>query len=101
MWHDVVWSADKNIGMEHRGPRPFDEAKSRKFIALYKLGTIMSTDAAKVDRAAASTRTPKYEVADKDKNCQTWLRDVVQKLVNDKVIAKEALQAVDNVPKEE
>jgi len=100
-WHDVVWSSDKDVGMEHRGPKEFSEAKSRGTKGLHKIGDIKATDAARVDQVCAITKTPQYTVEDKDKNCQTWVYDVVRTLVKEKVLAAGAIALLDKVPKEE
>ncbi|KAF8574096.1 hypothetical protein K439DRAFT_1624600 [Ramaria rubella] len=101
VWHDVVWSADKDVGMEHRGPKPFDEAKSRLLVALHLIGAIAAKDAAQFSTVAATTPTPKYTVEDKDKNCQTWIYEVVKGLIKEGILSSDAIAQLDKVPKEE
>jgi hypothetical protein len=80
-WHDVIWSNDENVGMEHHGPLPYTESKSKGFIRRWKIAEIDEAHAHAVDATCAATRTPEYEVADKDKNCQTWIYDVIHSLI--------------------
>ncbi|THV00871.1 hypothetical protein K435DRAFT_776335 [Dendrothele bispora CBS 962.96] len=74
---------------------------SRGFIASHLIGSISSNNVNNFHEIVKATPRPQYSVADKNKNCQTWLRDVVQGLVNAKIIGADALTKVDAVPKEE
>lgn len=101
VWHDVIWSDKKHVGMEHRGPKPFDAAKAHGHIKTWHIADIDASHIAQLNEIAASTRTPKYEVADIDKNCQTWIEDVIKAAVAKKILPASALTALAKVPKEE
>jgi len=101
VWYDVVWSADKDEGSKRRGPKPYSEAMSRGFMGSHAIGSIASANVQQFHDVVVATPTPEYSVADKDKNCQTWLREVVSGLVNAGLLESSALTKVDNVPKEE
>lgn len=97
IWYDVVWSADKDVGMELRGPKPFIAGRSRHFIQQWFIGELPS-DTAEADFASAATSAyrPQYSVEDKDKNCQTWTIEVVGTLLGPAGVAE-----AEKVPKEE
>ncbi|EPS96633.1 hypothetical protein FOMPIDRAFT_1053130 [Fomitopsis schrenkii] len=101
VWHDVIWSDKKHIGMEHRGPKPFDAAKAHGHIKTWHIADIDAAHVAELNHIAASTRTPKYEVADIDKNCQTWIEDVIDAAVTKKILPASAHAALAKVPKAE
>ena len=101
VWHDVIWSDKKHIGMEHRGPKSFDAAKAHGHIKTWHIADIDASHIAQLNQIAASTRTPKYEVADIDKNCQTWIEDVIKEAVAKKILPASATAALAKVPKEE
>ncbi|KAH9913506.1 uncharacterized protein B0H18DRAFT_960271 [Fomitopsis serialis] len=101
VWHDVIWSDKKHIGMEHRGPKAFDAAKSKGHIKTWHIADIDAAHVAHLNTIAASTRTPKYEIADIDKNCQTWIEDVIKEAVSKKILPASATSALAKVPKAE
>ncbi|KAH7885001.1 hypothetical protein F5I97DRAFT_1928420 [Phlebopus sp. FC_14] len=101
VWHDVVWSPDKDVGMLHRGPISYSEAKSRNLLGIWEIGTIASSDAVQVDIICSTTRTPQYTVEDKDKNCQTWIFDVVGGLVQAGILDQSAFANLARVPRVE
>ena len=98
-WHDVVWSDDKGVGMEHRGPKQYSEAKSKGLIGVWEIGLVDKDKADLVDETCANTKTPKYDIEDKDKNCQTWIYDVVGGLVKQRVLGSDANDKLNLVPK--
>lgn len=97
IWYDVVWSDDKDVGMERRGPKPFVKGKSRYFIKQWFIGELPSKTAeADLERATAAAHRPQYTVEDKDKNCQTWTIEVVGIL-----LGAAGVKEAEKVPKEE
>lgn len=101
VWHDVVWSDDKDVGMVHRGPKPYAEAMSRNLVKVWEIGAVDEANAHLVDETCASTPTPKYDVADKDKNCQTWIYDVVEGLISQGAVGDDVTAKLDEIPKVE
>lgn len=87
--------------MVHRGPKAFDAAKAQGHIKTWHIADIDAAHVAQLNEVAAATRTPKYEVADIDKNCQTWIEDVVHAAIAKQILPATATAALAKVPKEE
>ncbi|KAG6910397.1 hypothetical protein DXG01_010752 [Tephrocybe rancida] len=100
-WHDVVWSDNIDIGMRHRSKEWRANKSKDAILGIYDLGSIKSQSEDKLLQVARSTPTPKYGIADKEKNCQTWVEDVVRKLVGEEELPKTALEEMNRVPKQE
>ncbi|KAG6845530.1 hypothetical protein H0H87_007774 [Tephrocybe sp. NHM501043] len=99
VWHDVVWSDSCEVGMEHRS-KAWNEAKSGGVLGTFDLGHLKSHSKEKLAQVAKSTPTPQYKIEDLHKNCQTWVEDVVHKLVDVKELEKKALDVMKTVPKQ-
>ncbi|KAG6910395.1 hypothetical protein DXG01_010750 [Tephrocybe rancida] len=98
-WHDVIWSDNCEIGMKHRS-KEWKADRSKGVLGTYDLGSMKSQSEDKLLQVAKSTRTPHFDIADLKKNCQTWVEDVVHKLVAEKELPSSALTEMNKVPKQ-
>ncbi|EPS94870.1 hypothetical protein FOMPIDRAFT_1026038 [Fomitopsis schrenkii] len=99
VWHDVVWSDDISVGMKHRGPKAYDRAHRGGNIHTWHIANIDASHIGQLNAIAKGTRTPKYAIADINKNCQTWVEDVIKKAVRARILPTSALAALARVPK--
>ena len=99
IWHDVIWSDKKHVGMVHRGPSAWNPHRAHGHIRMWHLADIDARSVGNLNHIAATTRTPKYTVQDIDKNCHTWIEDVIRKAVAARILPSNALSALARVPK--
>lgn len=98
--YDTVWSDSKEVGMRARA-KDYDPSRDQGVIKVHHLANVLATPAnvERIETAVRKVYTPKYVLEDMDKNCQTWLEDVVKRLVKEQVVSSSALSALSVVPK--
>lgn len=81
--------------------KDFNPALNKDVVAEHVLAQVPDTKATldAIEAVVDATHRPQFSVEDKDKNCQTWVDDVISRLVQEKTIPAVATTNLGKVPR--